>query len=122
MASTPKRATPPDQTPFNDWDRVAANPEFRQLLRAKKRFIVPATLFFVAYYFALPVSVGYAPKFMSQPVLGALNLAYLFALSQFFVAWAIAALYMRAADRFDRMGAKILAQLEAEKIQEKEKP
>ncbi len=121
MASTPKRVTPPDQVPLNDWDRVAANPEFKQLLRAKKRFIVPATLFFVTYYFALPVLVGYAPAFMNQPVLGALNLAYLFALSQFFVAWAIAALYMRAADRFDRMGARILAQLEAEKVQAKEK-
>jgi uncharacterized membrane protein (DUF485 family) len=36
------------------------------------------------------------------------NLAYLFALSQFFVAWIIAALYVRAAARFDKMAAGVI--------------
>jgi uncharacterized membrane protein (DUF485 family) len=81
-------------------------------MAAKARFIVPATLFFIAYYFALPVLVGYAPKFMSTPVVGVVNLAYLFALSQFFVAWIIAWLYTRAANRFDAMGKNILDRLD----------
>jgi len=41
-------------------------------------------------------------------VLGRVNLAYLFALSQFFMAWILAALYMRAADRFDEMAKGII--------------
>lgn len=84
------------ETP-SDWDRVAANEEFKDLMAAKARFIVPATLFFVTYYFALPLLVGYAKDFMSTPVIGPVNIAYLFALSQFFMAWTIAWLYMRAA-------------------------
>jgi uncharacterized membrane protein (DUF485 family) len=44
-------------------------------------------------------------------VIGPVNLAYLFALSQFFVAWIIAWLYVRAADRFDRMAASVLDHL-----------
>ena len=44
-------------------------------------------VFFVVYYFALPVLVGYAPELMSRPVVGKVNIAYLFALSQFFMAW-----------------------------------
>jgi len=51
-------------------------------MATKKIFIVPAFIFFVLYYFALPVLVGYAPQFMSTKVLY-VNLAYLFALSQF---------------------------------------
>ena len=86
-----------------DWDRVAAMPEFRKLLASKRKFIIPATVFFITYYFALPVLVGYAPGLMDQKVLGVVNLAYLFALSQFFMAWIIAALYLRAAARFDKM-------------------
>jgi uncharacterized membrane protein (DUF485 family) len=101
--------------PPSDWDRVAANPEFKDLMAAKARFIVPATLFFIVYYFTLPILVGYAPRFMSTPVLGVLNLAYLFALSQFFMAWTVAWLYMRAAARFDAMGKKILATLAVDK-------
>ena len=91
-----------------EWRQVTRMPEFRQMLRAKLRFIIPATLFFILYYFALPVLVGYAPGLMSRKVLGVVNIAYLFALSQFFMAWIIAALYLRAASRFDKMEQEII--------------
>ena len=95
-----------------DWNRVTQMDEFRAMVRAKLRFIVPATLFFIIYYFALPVLVGYAPAFMSRRVVGVVNIAYLFALSQFFMAWIIAALYIRAAAKFDRMEHHVIAQAE----------
>ncbi len=91
-----------------DWERLAATPQFRHLLRSKAAFVVPATLFFCAYYFALPLLVGYFPALMSRKVLGPLNIAYLFALSQFFMAWIIAFLYTRAARRFDAMAAEVV--------------
>lgn len=90
------------------WDRIAGSKEFRDLMATKKVFIVPAFIFFVVYYFALPVLVGYAPQFMATKVIGQLNLAYLFALSQFFVAWLIAGLYVKAASDFDRLANDIL--------------
>ena len=92
-----------------DWAAVESSPAFRELLAAKRRFIVPATLFFVVYYFALPLAVGFLPELMSTRVPGSLNLAYLFALSQFVMAWTLAALYVRAAARWDRMAADIAA-------------
>lgn len=77
-------------------------------MATKRIFIIPAFIFFVVYYFALPVLVGYAPQFMSIKVIGNVNLAYLFALSQFFVAWLIAGLYVRAANDFDRLSKDIV--------------
>jgi len=109
--------TTPVRPAGSDWDIVANNGEFRELLAAKRRFIVPATIVFIVYYFALPVLVGYAPAFMSTPVIGPVNIAYLFALSQFFVAWLIAYLYVRAANRFDDMGKNVLAHLARQKSQ-----
>lgn len=94
-----------------DCDRIAATTEFQQLLAAKRRFIVRATLFFIGYYFALPVLVGWFPQGMSRPVLGPLNVAYLFALSQFFMAWSIAALYLREASRWDEVARQIISRL-----------
>jgi uncharacterized membrane protein (DUF485 family) len=88
-------------------------------MAAKARFIVPATVFFVVYYFALPVLVGYAPELMSTRVLGPVNLAYLFALSQFFVAWFIAWRYVRAAARFDQMARRILDRLKSSELKER---
>ena len=90
-----------------DWDRIALTEEFQQLLREKRRFVIPATLFFIVYYFALPVLVGYFPGFMSRRVLGPLNIAYIFALSQFLMAWTIAWLYVRAAERFDKLALQL---------------
>ena len=96
-----------------DWERLAASERFKSLLKAKRRFIVPATIFFIVYYFALPVLIGYARPFMETRVFGPVNIAYLFALSQFFVAWIIAALYVRAAARFDKMAAGVISQSDA---------
>lgn len=105
-------ATTPEPTPDPSvWERVADSDDFKDLMAAKARFIVPATVFFVVYYFALPVLVGYAPKLMSTPVIGVVNIAYLFALSQFFVAWFVAWRYVRAAERFDAMAKRILERL-----------
>jgi len=95
-----------------DWERVAAMDEFKSLIAAKRKFIAPAVIFFIVYYFALPALVGYAPGLMSRRVLGVINLAYLFALSQFFMAWIIAALYVRAAGRFDQMARKIVHKMQ----------
>ena len=91
-----------------DWDRIAAAPEFKDLMAAKKLFIVPVFVFFVAYYFLLPILVGYAPHFMATKVVGVLNIAYLFALSQFVMAWGIAALYVKAAGTFDKLAEDII--------------
>lgn len=95
-----------------DWDRVAAMSEFKKLLSKKRKFIIPATVFFVIYYFSLPLLVGYAPNFMARKVFGVVNIAYLFALSQFFMAWIIAALYVRVAGKWDDMALKIIARLD----------
>ena len=94
------------------WDRVARMDDFKKLLAARKAFVIPATIFFVVYYFALPISVGYFPAFMQRKIWGPVNIAYLFALSQFLVAWLIAYLYVRAARRFDAYGETVSKDLE----------
>jgi len=111
--SSPKPAhelTAGEDSDVADWNRVAAEDDFKRLLASKRRFIVPAVVFFVVYYFALPVLVGYAPRLMDTRVLG-VNLAYLFALSQFFMAWVVAALYVRAAVGWDELARRIIERL-----------
>jgi uncharacterized membrane protein (DUF485 family) len=96
-----------------EWDRIAETQEFKDLLAIKKTFIIPAFVFFIIYYFLLPILVGYAPEFMSTKVIGVVNLAYLFALSQFFMAWTIAWLYVKAANNFDRIAKDIIKEAES---------
>jgi len=96
------------RTPVPDWDKIADAPEFRELIRKKARFIMIATVFFSAYYFALPILTGYF-KFLNHPVIGSINGAYLFALSQFFMAWILSLLYVRHASKSDKIVDKIKA-------------
>lgn len=93
------------------WTAISEMPEFKELIRAKLRFIVPATVFFMVYYLLLQILVGYFPEMMKQEVLGRANIAYLFGLSQFFMAWILAAIYVKVAAGWDRRAAGILAAL-----------
>ena len=104
----PHELTADEDRDVIDWQRLAATEEFKALLKAKARFVVPATIFFIVYYFSLPLLVGYAPQLMAKKVFGVINVAYLFALSQFLMAWLVAWAYVRAAARFDRMAQDVV--------------
>lgn len=97
----------PEQT---EWDRIAASEPFKHLLATKRAFIVPAFVFFLAFYLLLPVLVGFAPGVMSTHVIGPVTLAYVFALAQFILGWTIAWLYIRASAKFDGITKAILAE------------
>src|SRR4030081_3137312 len=90
------------------WEGLEETPEFRELVRARWRFVAPATVFFLVYYFALPLSNGLFPSVMRTEIIGHINLAYVFALSQFVMAWLLAYFYIRQAGRvFDPLAEAV---------------
>ena len=92
-----------------DWQKIERDPDFQNLVRRKVKLVIPATIFFVIYYFALPTAVGWFPETMERKVWGDVNLAYLFALSQFLMAWVLAGIYVAAAAGWDRRERALLA-------------
>ncbi|MDQ2817559.1 MAG: DUF485 domain-containing protein [Candidatus Eremiobacteraeota bacterium] len=95
----------------SEWERLENDPDFQALSYSKMHFIVPATIFFIIYYFALPVSVGYFSGLMETRVIGSINLAYLFALSEFVMAWVLTGMYVRRARTWDEKAAGIVAKV-----------
>jgi uncharacterized membrane protein (DUF485 family) len=91
-----------------DWEAVEQSPEFRELIRRKKAFVVPATLFFLAWYFGFIILAGYAPDFMGREfITDGLTVGYVLALSQFVMTWVLGWMYLRKADRvFDPLAAR----------------
>ena len=79
-------------------------------LMPRSRAFFPASIdsFLHVYYFALLVLVGWFPDLMKKQVLGKINVAYLFALSQFFMAWILAFIYVRKAAQWDKAAADLL--------------
>jgi uncharacterized membrane protein (DUF485 family) len=99
-----------------DWEAVEQSPEFRELVRRKKAFVIPATLFFLSWYFGFIILAGYAPDFMGREFLtDGLTVGYVLALSQFVMTWGLGWLYLRKADRtFDPLAARAREAVTAE--------
>ncbi len=95
---------------MTDWDRIHNLPSYRKMIARKTKAVVSMAVFFIAYYFALPILVGYWPELMARKVWGYVNWAYLFAFSQFLMTWGVAYLYMRYAGQFDSMSEQVLAE------------
>jgi uncharacterized membrane protein (DUF485 family) len=100
-----------DHHPEINWEAVERSPEFRELVRRKKAFVVPATVFFLAWYFGFIILAGYAPDFMGREFLtDGLTVGYVLALSQFVMTWALGAWYLRKADsEFDPLAERAAA-------------
>ena len=97
-----------------DWDSIINDPRFRGLHRRKTRFLWGLMAIAVVYYFLLPIGAAYFQDLFRVRVWGVVNVALLFALSQFVVAWALALIYSRKASQdFDRMAAEISAEFTA---------
>jgi uncharacterized membrane protein (DUF485 family) len=96
------------QPPAIDWAEAGQTPEFKQLVRRRRNFVVPATIFFLAWYLGFIVLAGYAPDFMGgQFLTDGLTVGYMLALSQFVMSWGLALWYLRKADReFDPLAKR----------------
>ena len=105
----PHERTTAEEVAGVDWKAIESDPDFITLLFSKAAFVAPATAFFMVYYFLLPIGVGWFPKLMETRVWGVVNLAYLFALSQFVMAWILAFLYVVVATGWDRRAAQLIA-------------
>ena len=103
-----RAATGSDHHPEIEWTAVEQSPEFRELVRRKRSFVVPATIFFLAWYFGFIILAGYAPDFMGREFLtDGLTVGYVLALSQFIMTWGLGAWYLRKADsEFDPLAER----------------
>ena len=91
-----------------DWEAVERSPEFQELVKKKKSFVVPATIFFLVWYFGFVILAGYAPDFMGREfITDGLTVGYALALSQFVMTWVLGVWYLRKADReFDPLAER----------------
>jgi uncharacterized membrane protein (DUF485 family) len=94
--------------PEIDWEAAERSPEFRELVRKRRAFVVPATAFFLIWYFGFIFLAGYAEDFMGEEFLtDGLTVGYVLALTQFIMTWVLGWLYLRRADRqFDPLAAR----------------
>jgi len=92
-----------------DWDAVEQSPEFKELVASRRRFVLPATIFFLAWYIGFILLAGYAPDFMGESVYEGLTVGYCLALTQFVMVFTLGYMYLRRADKvYDPLAAKVV--------------
>jgi uncharacterized membrane protein (DUF485 family) len=97
----------PTSEPRVDWKAVEQSPEFRELIAARRRFVLPATIFFLSWYLGFILLAGYAPDFMARSVYQGLTVGYCLALTQFVMVFALGFAYARRAGRvFDPLAER----------------
>ena len=100
-------------------EAVAKDPEMVELENRHRRFVWPITIFFLVYYLALPIRAGTAPDLMGTKVFGEFTFGYLFALSEFLMAFVVAWVYARwAASRMDPLATDLREKLRRQQIKE----
>ena len=84
----------------DEWIRIERTSAFKELVRSKKAFIIPATIFFLVFYFGLPVLAGFTTVLDSYAI-GSVTWAYVYAFAQFAMTWILMHLYVSRANRWD---------------------
>ncbi|ULL18025.1 DUF485 domain-containing protein [Paenibacillus sp. H1-7] len=84
------------------YHEIANSPKFKALMSRKKRFLLPVSLFFFAYYFTLPLLTSYSTV-LNRPAFGPVSWAWIFAFSQFIMTWVLCIVYSRKSAQYDKM-------------------
>ena len=90
-----------------DWIAAEQSPEFKELMKKRRAFIVPATIFYLGWFIGFILLTAYAEEFMGESVYEGLTVGYVLALSQFIMVWVLTWVYLKRADKvFDPLARK----------------
>ncbi|WP_050182767.1 DUF485 domain-containing protein [Domibacillus robiginosus] len=90
-----------------DYEKIAASPEFQSLIRKKNKFLLPVTIFFLLFYFSLPLLTSFS-NVLNKPAIGDISWVWVLALAQFIMTWTLCMIYVKKANRFDADADQIL--------------
>ena len=92
-----------------DWRAIEASPEFQELVRKRRSFVLPGTIFFLSWYMGFILLTAYAEDFMSRRVYEGLTVGYCLALTQFLMVLVLGLMYLkRSANVYDPLAAKAI--------------
>jgi uncharacterized membrane protein (DUF485 family) len=84
----------------DEWVRVERTSAFKELMRKKTAFIVPAMIFFFVFYFTLPFLTAFTTV-LNATAFGPISWAYVYAFAQFIMTWGLAYAYIGQANKWD---------------------
>ena len=99
-----------DQHRHEEWIAVERSHAFQEYARKRKAFLIPATIFFFAFFFIFVILAAFT-SVLNGRAIGPLTWAFVFGLAQFAMTWILMHVYVRQANKWDLLGGQ--AQREA---------
>ena len=96
--------------PAVDWEAIERSPEFQELVRRRRRFVIPCTVFFLSWYMGFILLTAYAEDFMGERIYQGLTVGYCLALTQFVMVVVLGVWYLRKSDNdFEPLAERAIA-------------
>ena len=93
-----ERAGQPAGATAPDWLAIERSPEFQELVETRRRIITPLTVIWLVVSLGYLILAAFVPGVMGWQVVDGLPFAWLAAITQVILTWAITWSYLRKAD------------------------
>jgi uncharacterized membrane protein (DUF485 family) len=104
------RSTQSDPGGRIDWEAIEESPEFQELERERRSFVLPGTIFYLTWYMGFILLTAYAEGFMSERIYEGLTVGFCLALSQFLMVLVLGLMYLkRSANTYDPLAEAAIA-------------
>lgn len=90
-----------------DYDKIAAQQSFKDLVKRKKGFLWTITAIFLIAYMLLPILTSYT-ELLHQEAFGGISWVWIYAAGLFIMTWSLCHLYVAKANSFDREAQAII--------------
>lgn len=95
------------------FEELVQSMEFKGLLKQKKVFIIPTTIFFLIFYFTMPLLAAYT-KVLHTEIIGPITGAWIYAGLQFLLVWTCGFIYVKKSEKLDNLSKEILKKFRKE--------
>ena len=94
-----------------DFQQIENSAGFRDLMRRKKRFLIPTTILFLGLYLLFNIVIS-CTNWLDATFIGDITWAWVFAFSLFAMTWILVTVYMKRAEKFDEMAKDTLKEFD----------
>jgi len=97
-----------------DFLAIESSAGFKELMKKKKAFLVPTTILFLGLYLLFNFIISYS-NILEATFIGDISWVWVFAFSLFAMTWILVTVYMKRAEKFDKMAQDTLKEFNYDK-------
>lgn len=97
-----------------DFLAIESSAGFRNLMKKKKAFLIPTIVLFLGLYLLFNFVISYS-NILDATFIGDISWVWVFAFSLFAMTWILVTVYMKRAEKFDKMAQDTLKEFHYDK-------